>query len=172
MAQLWQWQLPFGAAGAGAEAGSGLKWDSCWASLAACSPPPPPCHINPAQASKCTSRTARHVQGAGPCIASRQCHPVGTQHRAPQSSQNSPGLHRPAGHISLLKNKENFHVTQPTKWHEQWAQENIMRFNKSKYRVLHLDHGNPCYQHKLGAVRVEPSPAKKDLGVLMGGSWT
>ena len=36
---------------------------------------------------------------------------------------------------------------------------------------LHLGHGNPCYQYKLGGVGMEHSSAKKDLGVLVGGSW-
>ena len=32
---------------------------------------------------------------------------------------------------------------------EQWAQENLMRFNKAKCKALHLGPGNPCYQYKL-----------------------
>ena len=31
-----------------------------------------------------------------------------------------------------------------------WAQENLMRFNTSNCKVLHMGHGNPCYQYKLG----------------------
>jgi len=52
------------------------------------------------------------------------------------------------------------------KW---WAQENLMRFNKSKSNVLHLGHGNPHYQYKLGDARMEHSPAKKVLEVLVDG---
>ena len=33
---------------------------------------------------------------------------------------------------------------------EEWAHENLMRFNKAKYRVLHLDQGTPSYLYKLG----------------------
>ena len=52
---------------------------------------------------------------------------------------------------------------------EQWAQVNLMRFNKSKCKVLQLGHGHPHYQYKLGDVRMEHSSAKKDLGVLVDG---
>jgi len=38
---------------------------------------------------------------------------------------------------------------------EQWAQVNLMRFNKSKCKVLHLGCGNPHYQYKLRDVRWE-----------------
>jgi len=44
--------------------------------------------------------------------------------------------------------------------HEQWAQVNIMRFNKSKCNVLHLDQSNIHYQYKLGDVRMKQSCQK------------
>jgi len=48
---------------------------------------------------------------------------------------------------------------------ERWAHGNLMRFNKAKYRVLHL--GQVLgYQHRLGDEGVESSPAKEDLGAL------
>ena len=47
-----------------------------------------------------------------------------------------------------------------------------MRFNKANCKVWHLGCGNLHYQHKLGDVRIEHSPAEKDVGVLVDGSWT
>ena len=44
-----------------------------------------------------------------------------------------------------------------------------MRFNKSKCKVLHRGHSNLHHQYKLGDKRIEHSPIKKDLGVLVGG---
>ena len=40
-----------------------------------------------------------------------------------------------------------------------------MRFNASKCKILHLGHSNPHYQCKLGDIRMEHSPDRKDLGV-------
>jgi len=37
---------------------------------------------------------------------------------------------------------------------------------------LHLAGGSPCYQQRLGSVRMEHSPAKKDLGAPVDGSGT
>jgi len=48
----------------------------------------------------------------------------------------------------------------------------MLRFNKAKCKVLHPGRGNSCYQYKLGDKRIEHSPAKKDLGVLVDGRWT
>jgi len=42
-----------------------------------------------------------------------------------------------------------------------------MRFNKAKYKVLHLGRGNCHYQYKLGDGRIEHGPAKRDLRGLV-----
>ena len=44
-----------------------------------------------------------------------------------------------------------------------------MRFNKAWCNFLHLSHNNTCYQYKLDNVRIEHSPDRKNLEVLVGG---
>ena len=43
----------------------------------------------------------------------------------------------------------------------------LMKFNKAKYKVLHLGQGNPKYTYKLGQMLLESSPAEKDIGVVV-----
>ena len=52
---------------------------------------------------------------------------------------------------------------------ELWAQENLMRLNKAKYKVLHPSHSNPHYQYKLCDRRIEHCPVEKNLGTVR---WT
>ena len=55
---------------------------------------------------------------------------------------------------------------------EQWAQVNLMRFSKSKFRVLDLSHRNPRYQYRLEDERIEHSPARGTWGHWWMGTWT
>jgi len=50
---------------------------------------------------------------------------------------------------------------------ESWTGRNLMRFNKSKCRVLHLGRNNSTYQYRLADDLLDMSSAEKDLGVLV-----
>ena len=43
----------------------------------------------------------------------------------------------------------------------------MMKFDKSKCRVLHLERNNHKYQYRLGHDLLERSSVEKDLGVLV-----
>ncbi|KAJ7415485.1 rna-directed dna polymerase from mobile element jockey-like [Willisornis vidua] len=50
---------------------------------------------------------------------------------------------------------------------ESWVERNLMKFNQSKCRVLHLGRNNSMHQDRLGDNLLEGSSVKKDLGVLV-----
>jgi len=50
---------------------------------------------------------------------------------------------------------------------ESWAERKLMKFNRGKFRVLHLGRNNPMHQYRLGADLLQSSSAERDLGVLV-----
>jgi len=55
---------------------------------------------------------------------------------------------------------------------EIWVQRNLMRFNKGKCKVLHLERNNPMHLYRLGADLLESSSEERDLGFLVDDSLT
>ncbi|KAK4825715.1 LOW QUALITY PROTEIN: hypothetical protein QYF61_002133 [Mycteria americana] len=50
---------------------------------------------------------------------------------------------------------------------EEWAKKNLMKFNKDKCKVLHLEKQNPELQHRLGSIWLGSSSVERDLAVLV-----
>jgi len=48
---------------------------------------------------------------------------------------------------------------------ERWARANLMKFNKTKCKVLHLGRGNPKHGYRLDDECFERSSTEKDLAV-------
>ena len=49
---------------------------------------------------------------------------------------------------------------------KRWGHINLMRFNKERWKNLHLGQGNPRYAYRLGEEFLESGFAEKNLGVL------
>ena len=48
---------------------------------------------------------------------------------------------------------------------ERWAYANLMKFNMTKCKVLHLGQGNPKHRYSLDGEWLKSSSQEKDLGV-------
>ena len=50
---------------------------------------------------------------------------------------------------------------------EEWANKNLTKFNKGKYKVLHVGKNKPRVQHRLGSTWLGSSSVERDQGVLV-----
>lgn len=50
---------------------------------------------------------------------------------------------------------------------QKWACVNLMKFSKSKCKVLYLGEDNLQLKHRLGGELTESSPEEKNLGILV-----
>jgi len=48
---------------------------------------------------------------------------------------------------------------------ERRARANLMKFNKTKCKVMHLSGGNPKHRYRLGREWLESSPEERDLAL-------
>lgn len=65
------------------------------------------------------------------------------------------------GNVDSLKVKRDLNKL------ETWAITNHMKFNKDKFWILGLGHGNPGCECRLGNKRLETSAGERDLGILV-----
>lgn len=50
---------------------------------------------------------------------------------------------------------------------ERWNCGNLMKFSKTKHKILHLGQGDPRHKTSLGSEWIESSPEEKEMGVLV-----
>ena len=51
---------------------------------------------------------------------------------------------------------------------EHWAENNRMKFNRDKCKVLHLGKRNQTHSYKMGHTWLSNTTSKEDLGIIVG----
>jgi len=78
---------------------------------------------------------------------------------------NFPNDTKLSGVVDTLEGKDD--IQRDLDRLERWAWVNLVVFNKTMCKVLHLDRGSRWYQYRPGNEGIEKSPVAKDSGIMI-----
>ena len=83
----------------------------------------------------------------------------GTAHTLSKFANNA----KPSGVVNVLEGSDAIQRDRL----ERWAHANFMKFDKARFKVLHMGWGNPKHKYRLGREWIGSSLEEKDLGALV-----